>query len=78
MAVQVEIGDDFGIEQRHRVGGDGISEAGMEFLGDGGAAQDMPAFEYRDLQAGPGEIGGADEPVMAAADDDDVLARSRA
>ena len=44
----------------------------MEFLRHRRAADDMPALEHGDLQPGRGEIGGADQPVMPAADDDDV------
>jgi hypothetical protein len=44
----------------------------VEFLGDGGAADDVAAFADRYLEAGAGEIEGADEAVMAAAYDDCV------
>ena len=70
--VQVEIGDDLGVEQADRVGGDGVAEAGVELFGDRRAADHGPPFEHLHLQARAGEIGGADETVMAAADDHDV------
>ena len=50
----------------------------MEFLGDRGAADDVAALEHADRLPAGGEIRGADEAVVAAADDDDVVARARA
>ena len=46
----------------------------MEFLGDGGAAEDGAALEYADGKARFGEVTGAGEAVVAAADDDDIEA----
>jgi len=68
VAVQFQIGDHLGIEQRHRVGGDGIAEAGMKFLGDRGAADRVVLFKDRNLVPGRRQIPGADQPVVAAAD----------
>ena len=69
---QVHVGDDLGVEQADRVAGDRVAEAGMELLGHRRAADDAAPLQHRDLQAGAGEIEGADEAVVAAADDDDV------
>ena len=44
----------------------------MEFLGDRRAADDRAALEHRDLEPGRGQVGGADQAVMAAADDERV------
>jgi hypothetical protein len=41
----------------------------MEFLGDRGAADDLAALDDDDLQSLRGEIAGADEAVVAGADD---------
>ena len=40
MLGEPQIGDDLGIEQGHRVGGDRIAEAGMELFRHGRAADD--------------------------------------
>ncbi len=45
-------------------------EARREFARDRGAADLVGSFEHRDLAAGAGEVGGADQAVVAAADDD--------
>ncbi len=70
--MELEIADDCRVQKRDGVGGDGIAEAGVEFLGDRRAADLRPAFEHRDFEAGHREIGGGDEAVVTAADDDDV------
>ena len=44
----------------------------MKLFGDRSAADNRAALEHGDLQARRGEIGGGDETIMAAADDDDV------
>ena len=69
---QLEIADDLRVQQRDRVGRNGIAEARMKFLGDGGAADDAALLEHGDLQTGGREICGANQTVMAAADDDDI------
>ena len=70
--MKFEIADDCRVQKRDGVGGDGIAEAGMKLLGHRRAADLRPALEHGDFEAGHGEIGGGDEAVMAAADDDDV------
>ncbi len=72
LARQVHVGDHLGVQQRDRVAGDGVAEAGVELLGHRRAADDVAALQHRHLQSGAGEIEGADQPVVAAADDDDV------
>jgi hypothetical protein len=46
----------------------------MEFLGDGGTADHPPALQHFYLQARAREIAGADQAVMARADDEGVPA----
>ena len=70
---ELQIGDDLRVQQRDRVGGDRVAEARMKFLGDGRAADDAAPLQHRHLQAGHRQIGGADEAVVPAADDDGVI-----
>jgi|HubBroStandDraft_2_1064218.scaffolds.fasta_scaffold231863_2 hypothetical protein len=44
----------------------------MELLCDGGSADDGAPLEDRNLETGRSEIGRADQPVVAAADDDGI------
>ena len=45
----------------------------MELLGDRRATDEVAALQHAHLQAGAGEIGGADQAVVAAADDEDIV-----
>ena len=74
MLRQLELADDLGAEQADDVARDAEPEAGEDLLGDRGAAEHVALLEDERLQAGPGEVGGADEPVVTAADDDRVVA----
>ena len=74
MPRQLELADDLRAEQRHDVREDRESEAREDLLGDRRAAEDVALFEDQGLHPGPGEIRGADEAVVAAADDDRVVA----
>ena len=78
VARQLELADDLGPEQRDDVREDREPEAREELLGDRGAAEDVALLEDERLQPGPGQVGGADEPVVAAADDDRVVALGQA
>jgi len=73
MGVEIKIADDLRIEQGNRVGGNRIAEAWMKFLGHRGATCDVAAFQNGDLQPGFCEIGSADESIVAAADDRDIM-----
>ncbi len=64
-----QLADHLRTEQAHRVAGGRVSESRVEFLGDRGAAEHRAALEHTDLQAGTGEVRGADEAVVAAAND---------
>ena len=74
MLDQAQVADDLGVQQADRVTRGGVAEAGVEFLGHGGAAQDGAALEYADPEAAFGEVAGAGEAVVAAADDDHIEA----
>src|ERR1700682_1600452 len=52
----------------------GVSKSGVEFFGHRRAANHRTTLENRNRQARLGQIAGADEPVVAAADDDGVEA----
>jgi hypothetical protein len=71
---QLELADDLGLEQAHDVGCGGNAVAGPDLLGHAGAAQHAAALEDDRPEPGPGEVGGADEPVVPRADDDRVVA----
>ena len=75
-AVQVEVGDDLLVEQPDDVGAraDHVPVVGERLLERAGAAEPVARLQDEHLVAGPGEVGGAGEPVVAAADDDDVPA----
>ena len=69
---KMQIGDDLRVEQADRIARRRISKSRMEFLGDRGATDDRTALEDAHRCPAGSEIGGADEAVVAAADDDDV------
>ena len=50
------------------------AEARDDLLGDGRAAEHVAPLEHEHAPAGPGEVGGADQAVVAAADHDRVVA----
>ena len=50
VAMEVEVADDRRAQQRDRIGGDGIAEAGMKFLRRRGAADLCAALEHRDFK----------------------------
>ena len=49
-----------------------MRKPGMKLLGDRGAADDVASFENGDFQTRRRQVGGADESVVAAADDQRV------
>ena len=65
---QLEVADDLRPQERDDVAEDAEPEAGEQLLGDRGATEDVALLEDERLQAGAGEIGRADEPVVAAAE----------
>ena len=44
----------------------------MKFIGDRGAADLRPTFEYERLESRLSQVEGGDQPVVATADDDEV------
>ena len=74
MLGEAQVADHLGVQQADRVARGGVAEAGVEFLGDGGAAEDGAALEDAHGEAGFGEVAGAGEAVVAAADDDHIEA----
>src|SRR5690242_12750805 len=72
MLVQLEIADDFRVQQADGIAGSRVLEARKELFGDGGTAEDRPALKDLDTESRCSEIAGARETVVAAADDGDV------
>ena len=70
---QIEFANDLRPEQRDDVGTDGEAEAAEDLLGDGCATHHVSPFEDENPSAGGTEVGGSDETVVAAADDDGVV-----
>jgi hypothetical protein len=66
---KLEIADYLWIEEGYGVCGDRVAESGMEFLRDCGTAYDAASFQDRHLESARSKIGGADEAVMPATDD---------
>ena len=77
MAGELELADDLRPKERDDVGGDAETEAGHDLLGDRGAPEDVPALQDDGAQPGPRQVRRADEPVVAAPDDDRVVAGVR-
>ena len=73
MAGQVELADDLRPQQRHDVRTHGELEARKHFFRHGGAAENVPPLEDEHFAASSSEVRRVDEPVMTAADDDDVV-----
>ena len=75
--VEAEIARDRPRQQRDEVGvaRQARVDAGPGALGDGRAARVLAPLEHEHGAPGAGEVGGGDEPVVAAADDHGVVAR---
>ncbi len=56
------------MQQAHGVTGGGVAEAGVEFLGNRGAADDVPPLEKRHGKTGPGEVSGAGQAIVAGSE----------
>ena len=72
---QLEVADDLRSQQTHDVAADRELEAGEDLFGNRRAAEHIAALEHECLLASLGEVGGAGQPVVAAADHDGVVAR---
>jgi hypothetical protein len=66
---QFQVADHLGVEQRHRVRGDRVAEAGVELLGHRRASHHRPTLEHDHLESGRCQIGRTGEAVVAAPDD---------
>src|SRR5439155_727799 len=75
---ELELADDPRPQQRDDVAEDRKPKPREDLLGDRRAAHEVAAFEDEGLQPGTGEVRGADEAVVAAADDDRVVAPGQA
>ena len=73
MPGEVELADDLGPQQADDVRGHREAVARHDLLGDGSAAQHVSSLQHEHAPAGPGEVGGADQAVVAAADHDGVV-----
>ena len=69
-----EIADHLRVQEADRVARGRIAEARVEFLGDRRAAEHAAPLEHADLEPALGEIRGAHEAVVSAADEDGVEA----
>ncbi len=73
MAREIEFADDFRAKKRDDIRTFGKKKAGEDFFSDRSAAEDVAAFENDDFLPGFGKIGGVDQSVVTAADDDNVV-----
>jgi hypothetical protein len=73
VAGELQLADDFRAQQRHDVGADGEFEAGKDLFGDRRAAYEVPAFEDQDFLAGPRQVRGSGQAIVAATNDDGVV-----
>ena len=77
MPREVHLADDLRVQQTDGITRHRIAEAGMKLFGDGSTADDGPPLQHTDIVTGPGEIKGASQPVMAAADQNGIVGMSR-
>jgi hypothetical protein len=70
---EIQFTDDFGTEERDYVGAFRKKETREYFFGDRGATEDPAAFEDEHFLAGLGQVGGVDEAVVTASDDDYIV-----
>src|SRR5207302_618706 len=70
---EIQLADDFGAEERDYIRAFGEEEAGDDFFSDGGTAEDAATFKDNHFFPGFGQVGGIDEAIMAASDDDYIV-----
>src|SRR5215471_11357447 len=70
---KIELPDDLRPQQRDDVRCDRELETRKDLLRDGGPAEHVAAFENEDSPPGACEVRRVDEPVVSAADDDDIV-----
>ena len=71
---EVEVVDDLRPQQADHVGEDRDREPGQDLLAVGGPADALVLLDEQDVPAAPRQVGGGDQPVVAAPDDDVVVA----
>ena len=72
VSAQPEVGNDLRVKQADRVARCRIAKARMKFLGDRCAADHAAPFKHAHSEASARKIAGADEAVVAAANDDGI------
>jgi hypothetical protein len=70
---EIQLANDFGAEERDYVGTFGKEEAGDDFFSDSGAAEDAAALKDDNFFAGFGQVGGVDQAIVTASDDNDIV-----
>ena len=71
---QLEIANDLGPEKAHDVGKHRELESRKNLLADGGTAQNLPALKHEHPPAGARQVRCRNQAIVAAADDDHVVA----
>jgi hypothetical protein len=71
--LELHVGRDIGAKGADGVRESGGAEAGMEFFGDGAAADEFAALENERLEATFRQVKGGDERVVTATDEDYTL-----
>ncbi len=77
MLFELHVAHNIATQRSRRMRQRRTAEAGIELFGDGGAARLRSALEHQRLVSGPGQVEGGNQPIMSAADDDDVAVRCR-
>ena len=72
---ELELADDVRSKQAHDVGANREGKAWEDLLGNRGATDQVPALEDQYLASRSSQVGSADQTVVAATDDDVVVAR---
>jgi len=70
---KIQLTNDFGAEERDYVRAFGEKEAWDDFFGDGGAAEHAAALQDDHFFPGFGQVGGVDEAIVTASDDNDIV-----
>ncbi len=71
MLRQIHVSHNVRSHRSRAVGQPRATEAGMEFLGDGAAADGRPAFQNERVKSSLGEIESCDQPIVSGAEDHD-------
>ena len=74
VAAEIEVGDHLRVQQAHQVAEHAEPEAGDDLLGDRGPADHVAALEHDGAQSRAREVAAAHESVVAATEDDGVVA----